>query len=56
MTQVKKLKWSMVDIREHNQKLESLLKAIVKAQGIDWQEEDFQADEEMEGEEADNNE
>ncbi|RUS77619.1 hypothetical protein EGW08_014619 [Elysia chlorotica] len=53
VTQVKKLKASMQDIREHNQKLESLLKAIVHAQGIDWQEEDFQADEEMEGEAGD---
>lgn len=52
VSQVKKLKTSLVDIREHNQKLESLLKAIVKHHSIDWQEEDFQADEDMGTEEG----
>jgi len=33
---------------EQNQKLESMLKAIVKAQDINWQEEDYQEDDDME--------
>ncbi|GFS20969.1 transient receptor potential cation channel subfamily A member 1-like protein [Elysia marginata] len=49
-SQMKELKSSMKDMREQNQKLESMLRAIVKAQAVPWQEEDYQADDDLEGE------
>ncbi|GFO37455.1 transient receptor potential cation channel subfamily a member 1-like protein [Plakobranchus ocellatus] len=44
---IKVLKRSVMDMREQNQKLESMMRAIVKAQNVPWQEEDYQADEEL---------
>ncbi|XP_035826279.1 transient receptor potential cation channel subfamily A member 1 homolog [Aplysia californica] len=47
-TEVKKLKKVMKDVKEQNQKLESMLRAIVRAQGVSWEEEDYQEDDDME--------
>ena len=48
--QMKDLKRNLTDMREQNQKLESMLRAIVKAQAIPWQEEDYQAEDELDEE------
>ncbi|RUS76171.1 hypothetical protein EGW08_016083 [Elysia chlorotica] len=50
--QMKDLKRSLLDMREQNQKLESMLRAIVKAQDIHWQEEDYQAEDDLDEEAA----
>ncbi|KAH9498508.1 hypothetical protein Btru_006829 [Bulinus truncatus] len=47
-SQMRKVKQSVKGVKEQSQKLESMLKAIVKAQKIEWQEEDYQLDEDVE--------
>ncbi|KAI8752888.1 transient receptor potential cation channel subfamily A member 1 [Biomphalaria glabrata] len=47
-SQMRKVKQTVKGMKEQSQKLESMMKAIVKAQKIEWQEEDYQLDEDVE--------
>ncbi|KAK7502989.1 hypothetical protein BaRGS_00005615 [Batillaria attramentaria] len=49
---VKKLKRTVKDLRETSQRIESMLRAIIKTQKISWQEEDYQEEDEVEQIEA----
>ncbi|XP_070189192.1 transient receptor potential cation channel subfamily A member 1 homolog isoform X2 [Littorina saxatilis] len=49
---VKKLKRTVKDLRETNQRIESMLKAILRANKIDWQDEDYQEEDEVDQIEA----
>nr|KAG5711030.1 hypothetical protein BaRGS_013764 [Batillaria attramentaria] len=45
---MKKLERNVLDVRETSQQIKSMLRAILKTNNINWQEEDFQEDDEVE--------
>ncbi|XP_070189214.1 transient receptor potential cation channel subfamily A member 1 homolog [Littorina saxatilis] len=45
---VKKLKRSVKDLKETNQRIESMLRAVLRHGNIDWQDEDYQEEDEVE--------
>ena len=50
--QMKDLKRQLGDMREQNQKVESMLRAIIKAQEVPWQEEDYQDEDDIDEEDG----
>ncbi|XP_059143881.1 transient receptor potential cation channel subfamily A member 1 homolog isoform X2 [Physella acuta] len=46
-SELRKMKRSVKGMKEHGQKLESMLKALIKAQNIEWLEEDYQIEEDI---------
>ncbi|XP_076445109.1 uncharacterized protein LOC143283010 [Babylonia areolata] len=46
-TDVKKLKRNVKDLQETSQRVESMLRAVIRAQNIEWQDEDYQEKDEV---------
>ncbi|KAL8599950.1 hypothetical protein ACOMHN_050252 [Nucella lapillus] len=46
-TDVKKLKRNVKDLQETSQRIESMLRAVIRSQNIDWQDEDYQEEDEI---------
>ena len=49
---VKKLKRTVKDLRETSQRIESMLRAVIRANKIEWQDEDYQEEDEVDQIEA----
>ena len=44
---VKKLKRNVKDLKETSQRIESMLRAVIRSGDIDWQDEDYQEEDEV---------
>ena len=49
---VKKLKRNVKSLRVNSQRIESMMRALLRSSNVDWQDEDYQEDDEVEQIEA----